>query len=130
MASSASEPDLNAFVAALLTEYAREVKVTCPCRVAEQAFSSIGECMRMLGDAVSYIDCATRVLTPVDGPELRAWLRCRIEEFQERSSCLEARSCDPKETNFCYELRKTCPDFDAQGFTPLIYSCMGIFGQK
>jgi hypothetical protein len=127
---SAVGPDLDAFVVAFLTEYARAVQVACPCQVKEHAFSSRQECMSMQGDPLGHLDCATRVLRPADSPELRAWLRCRIEEFQARTACLEAHSCDRAETNACYELMMSCPDVDAQAFTPLIYSCMGLFGGR
>jgi len=115
---------LDTLVAAFLTEYAHEVHVTCPCRVAQQLFPSVRECERRFGDAISWIDCATRSFAPSDGPELRSVLRCNIEQFQRRSSCLEQHGCTPEEMNPCYDQVEQCPSWNGQELTPVFYNCV------
>lgn len=123
------EPALASLVAAMLTEYGREVAVTCPCRVEERQFSSVAECSQAMGgDTATWVDCAIRAFAPTDSPELRAALRCRVEDSQARTECLAAHSCDHDERNGCYAQTKDCPVVDAQALTVVVYSCIGSFG--
>jgi len=119
-----AEIGLGSLVAAFLTEYAHEVHATCPCRVEQQSFASVEECEKRFGDAMSWIDCATRSFAPWDGPELHAVLRCNVERFQKRATCLEQHGCKPEEMNPCYDEPEQCPSWNGEELTPFFYNCV------
>jgi len=118
------EADLDTLVAAFLTEYAHEVSATCPCRVQQQLFPSVQECEWQFGNPRSLIDCATRSLAPSDSPELRASLRCNLEVYARRASCLEMHSCEPEDMNACYSQADDCGAVNGEAFTPVFYNCV------
>ena len=119
-----ADVDLDTLVAAFLTEYAHEIDVTCPCRVEQHLFPSVQECQRQFGNPISLVDCASRSLAPSDSPELRASLRCSVERFAQRASCLEMHSCDPDDMNKCYVPEDDCGPANGEAFTPILFNCL------
>jgi hypothetical protein len=119
-----ADVDLDTLVAAFLTEYAHEIDVTCPCRVQQHLFPSVQECQRQFGNPIGLVDCATRSLAPSDSPELRASLRCSVERFSQRATCLEMHSCEPDDMNKCYVPEDDCGPTNGEAFTPILFNCL------
>jgi len=116
--------DLTTLVAAFLTEYGREVRASCACRVEEGSYPSIEACQGHNGDPSTWIDCATLSFEPLDSPQLRATLRCNVELFVKRADCLESHTCKAAEMVACLDVPAPCPDFDPQALMPVIYNCL------
>ncbi|HET8934945.1 MAG TPA: hypothetical protein VFN67_15965 [Polyangiales bacterium] len=102
--------DLHDLLIVALIETERTLLARCPCLAEKAVYKSMRECVEHVSLGRSWVECANALdLTGMDDAEVRANLRCSIEELLQRTDCLMGSACTDEAVATCMSQSLDCP---------------------
>jgi hypothetical protein len=101
--------DLHDLLIVALVETERTLLARCPCLAEKAVYKSMQECVDRVSLGRSWVECANALdLTGMDDAEIRANLRCSIEELMQRTDCLMGSACTDEAVAICMSQSLNC----------------------
>jgi hypothetical protein len=129
-ATAKGELDLRSLLIAELIETESSLVARCPCLTASGAYESMSKCLQAVSLGRNWIDCANALdLSKQDSPEIRANLRCSIQELRQRGQCLMGSSCSNADVGACMSETLNCPKLPLELLSQVAVQCQIAFSR-
>jgi hypothetical protein len=121
-AGDASKPLIET-LQAVVDQYDRRVRATCPCEVELGTYKAEKECLDFALSGPDWAECAATALTDYDSPASRAGTQCLTEFLEQAAECTEAAKCDTDKLAECGTPSSECLAKANMGITLILAAC-------
>jgi hypothetical protein len=124
------ELDLRSLLIAELIETESSLVARCSCLTASGVYESMSKCLDAVSLGRNWVDCANALdLSAQDSPEIRANLRCNIQELSQRSQCLLGSSCSDTDIAACMTATLNCAKLPLELLSQIAVQCHIAFSR-
>jgi hypothetical protein len=116
--------DVHFLLIATFLEIERSLLARCPCLTDMGLYETRADCNRAVGLGHDWVACANMLdLSQQDSEQVRATLRCNVEELSQRSECLMGSACREEAIAACMTDGLGCPMLPLNLFSEVATEC-------